>query len=73
MYFREHTPPHVHAVYGEYEALVNIDNATIMRGELPPRATAMALEWASVHRDELLEAWRRATRLEPPGKIEPLA
>ena len=72
MYSREHAPPHFHAVYGGDEALVDIDNPTIVRGRLPPRATAMVLEWASLHHDELLEAWGRAINMEPPGKIEPL-
>ena len=33
MYFRDHTPAHFHAEYGEYEALVEIDTLSILRGE----------------------------------------
>jgi hypothetical protein len=35
MYFADHNPPHFHAVYAEHEALVRIDNGTILRGDLP--------------------------------------
>jgi hypothetical protein len=35
MYFRDHSPAHFHAEYGEYEALVEIDTLAILRGELP--------------------------------------
>ena len=29
-------------------------------------------EWVSLHRNELLVAWRRAEALEATGKIDPL-
>jgi hypothetical protein len=41
-------------------------------GSLPARALGMVTEWASLHQRELLAAWERASRLQPPGKIEPL-
>lgn len=44
----------------------------MIRGSLPNQARRLVFEWASVHQDELREAWRRARRLEPPGKIAPL-
>ena len=72
MYALEHPPPHFHAVYGEYEALVEIEDLGIVRGALPARARRLVMEWASLHRPELREAWRRARSLEPPGRIAPL-
>jgi hypothetical protein len=35
MYFADHNPPHFHASYAEYEALIRIDNGAIVRGDLP--------------------------------------
>jgi hypothetical protein len=34
MYFREHPPPHFHAIYGEHEATVSIENR--LRPGRPP-------------------------------------
>ena len=72
MYTREHAPPHFHAVYADNEASVGIDSLAILQGTLPARARQLVIEWASLHQDEIREAWDRAQRMEPPGKIAPL-
>ena len=72
MYFGDHGPPHFHALYGEQEALVEINSLAVLQGRLSPRAKSLVLEWASLHQTELRAAWKRASRLEPPGKIAPL-
>ena len=71
MNFKEHGPPHFHARYSGDSALVNIENLS-MEGRLPTRARGLVVEWATLHQDELLEAWHQAQRLEQPGKIDPL-
>ncbi|MGD0732047.1 MAG: DUF4160 domain-containing protein [Terracidiphilus sp.] len=53
MYFGDHVPPHFHALYAEFEALIDIRTFEIIRGELPSRAIALVLEWAQQHREEL--------------------
>ena len=35
IYANEHVPPHFHAIYAEYEALIRIEDMEIMKGELP--------------------------------------
>jgi Domain of unknown function (DUF4160) len=40
MYVREHSPPHFHAVYGEFEANVSISAGEVIEGRLPPNAAA---------------------------------
>ncbi len=37
MYYRDHAPPHFHAIYGEYEATVAIETAEVLEGRLPRR------------------------------------
>jgi hypothetical protein len=71
MFFREHGPPHFHAVYGEYKATVEIESGNI-RGEFPPRALRLVLEWNQLHKRELLENWDRARRRQPLERIAPL-
>jgi hypothetical protein len=71
MYYRDHLPAHFHAVYGEYEATIELESGKV-NGKLPPRALAHVLEWSSIHRQELDEAWERARSNRPLPKIEPL-
>jgi len=72
MFWNEHAPPHFHALYGEFEALIDVRTLEVIRGQLPKRALALVLEWASQHRDELMEDWRLCESRQPPKKIEPL-
>ncbi len=66
-------PAHFHAIYGEYEVLIEIETLSVFRGELPRRAIALVLEWAALHRVELRdEDWRRARNGETLEEIEPL-
>jgi hypothetical protein len=71
-YFNDHEPAHFHAVYGEHEALLEIHSLTVLRGELPRRALALVLEWATLHRAELLANWESARQGLPPAPIQPL-
>lgn len=72
MYFGDHPPPHFHAVYGTSKAVVDIETLAIISGRLPPRARGLVVEWATLHQDELREAFRKAEALESPGSISPL-
>ena len=54
MYYRDHRPPHFHAIYGDYEVVVNIENGVI-EGRFPRRAVRLLLEWYELHREELME------------------
>ena len=60
MYFQqaEHNPPHIHALYGEDMAAVNIQTGEVLEGNLPPKALAMVREWIAIHRNELLQMWK---------------
>jgi len=54
IFYDEHNPPHFHARYGEYKAAIKIENFSILKGKLPPKALGLVMEWASLHKDELL-------------------
>jgi hypothetical protein len=73
MFWREHGPPHFHALYAEHEVLIDIRTLEVMEGGLPKRALALVLEWASEHRAELMEDWELCARMQTPKKIEPLS
>lgn len=72
MYYDDHGPPHFHAYYQAYAAIVEIGTLQLISGHLPRRAMAMVLEWAAVHREALLEDWRLAEAHEALRPIEPL-
>ena len=72
MFFREHGPPHFHAEYSGQQAVFGIEDLTVLRGRIPPRASGIVKEWALLHQAELRAAWDRARRQEAPGKIAPL-
>ena len=72
MYYNDHSPPHFHAEYGEYEAVYEIATIEVMRGALPRRAHALVVEWTSLHRVELKDNWDKARAGMPMSNIEPL-
>jgi hypothetical protein len=72
MFWADHPPPHFHALYAEYEAVIDIHTLEVIKGNMPRRALALVLEWASEHRSELLEDWKLCTENQSPKKISPL-
>ena len=72
MYYKEHPPAHFHVKYGEYRAVFSIGDLKITEGNLPRRVISLVLEWAFLHRDELLSDWELARKNRPLHKIEPL-
>lgn len=73
IYWQEHGVPHFHAKYGGQRASFSIDDLPLLEGSLAPRVTALVLEWAFLHRDELMEDWKLAIDKKPLRPIEPLA
>lgn len=72
MYIRDHGVPHVHARYGDEVASVDLATGALLAGSLQPRQAALVREWLGLHREELMQAWGRASSGETPGTIEPL-
>jgi len=54
VYSNDHVPPHIHAVYGEHEALVEIRKRTVYAGFLPPKQLQKAREWVSANEEDAL-------------------
>jgi len=71
MYYDDHGVPHFHAVYGEHAIAVEVDTGAV-HGTFPPRALRHVLEWAALHRTELLANWQRARAGKPLHRIAPL-
>jgi hypothetical protein len=71
IFYSEHGVAHFHAVYGEHEISVEIESGTI-HGQFPPRALRLVLEWATLHKQELIEDWEFARQGKPLRRIAPL-
>ncbi len=72
MFYDDHNPPHFHAMYGSHEAVFSITDFRIIKGNLPIRVLSIVLEWAFLHRDELIKEWELAKEHKPLFWIEPL-
>ena len=59
MYFQqaEHNPPHIHAIYDEDVAVIDIQENNVIEGQLPSKALTMVKEWVAIHKCELLDIW----------------
>jgi len=72
MFYDDHSPPHFHARYGRDQAVIGVPDLVILKGGLPARALALVMEWATQHREELMEDWNLARAKSPLKTIFPL-
>jgi len=72
MYYNDHAPPHFHAIYGEYDAAVEIATANRLDGQIPAKAMALVREWTELRRAELQENWALARARQPLRAVPPL-
>lgn len=72
MYYDDHAPPHFHAAYGSFKGVFSIKELKLIGGKLPKRVVLLILEWAFIHREELLKDWDLAINQLPLKKIKPL-
>ena len=69
MYFirSEHGVPHFHVIYGEYNAVYDIQTLEMREGDLPVRAQRLVREWAEQYQQELLRMWNSNECKQLPG------
>jgi hypothetical protein len=72
MYLDDHNPPHFHVRYNDYRALVSISDLAVLNGQLPPQVLRPVMEWAGMHKDELMKNWEMIRKTGNCFKIEPL-
>jgi hypothetical protein len=71
MYYRDHAPPHFHALYGEFEITVEIATGAV-NGEFPKRALSHVQEWRTLYQQDLADIWQLARASRPLPRIDPL-
>lgn len=74
MYFapKEHNPPHIHAIYENFEATFDIDNGDLINGDMPRSKIKLINAWVEIHKEELMADWVLCQNGELPFKIEGL-
>lgn len=71
MYYDDHNPPHIHAIYNGDTACFTFDGE-LFEGSLPKKQRKLVEAWIELHSDELKANWTLAQEGEPVFKIEPL-
>ena len=68
MYFlsSEHNPPHIHAIYNNDIAVIDIKTLKIIEGNLPNRAFKLVKEWLVIHKIEI-------NNIKIQAKIKPIS
>ena len=62
-YYGDHPPPHIHAVYGEFEALIEIENLSMYGGYLPNRQEKIARNYVKENQERLLTIFNKMNPL----------
>ena len=59
MFFKpkEHEPPHIHALYGEYIGVFDLKTNEMTDGDLPQKAQTLVKEWLKINGSELQKMW----------------
>ena len=59
LYSREHPPPHFHAIYAEYEELIEIDTLDTYIGHIPGPQRKKVIDWAKDKKEYLKTNFKR--------------
>ena len=52
MYGNGHPPPHFHAIYNEYRAVIEIQTGELLQGYLPGKQLKFVQVWTEIHKEE---------------------
>ena len=57
MNFESHDQPHFQAFYDGLHGMFSISKLSYSEGNLPPKVVGLVIDWAELHREELLANW----------------
>lgn len=52
---REHNPPHIHAIYGDYIGMFSLPNGEMFEGDIPAKEAKLVKNFVIKYGNELLE------------------
>ena len=44
MFYDDHNPPHFHAQYGDFKAIIGINDFALLQGKLPAKTLGLVIE-----------------------------
>ena len=65
---KEHEPSHIHALYGEYVGVFDLNTYKMTDGDFPKKAQELVVEWLLIYGDILRHMWDTQNI----GKLPPL-
>lgn len=54
---KEHNPPHIHAIYSDYEATFYISDGELYEGDFPSNGKRLVKEFVTAYSNKLLKMW----------------
>lgn len=59
MYLRkkEHNPPHVHALYGEYNGMFSLLDGEMFEGDIPLKEQRIVEKFIKINQEKLIRMW----------------
>lgn len=69
---KQHNLPHIHIEYGEYNAVVSINEGNLIEGDFPKEKLKLVQAWIEIHKDELKANWKLAIEGQNIFKIDAL-
>ena len=60
MYLRqkEHNPPHLHAIYGDYVGLFSLEEGEMYEGDIPVKEQKLIQNFILHYREQLYDMWK---------------
>ncbi len=60
MYLRqkEHNPPHLHAIYGDYVGLFSLEEGEMYEGDIPVKEQKLIKNFILHYREQLYDMWK---------------
>lgn len=69
---KKHALPHIHASYGESDAIFSLEDGELLEGSLPRNKLKLVHAWIEIHREDLMADWQLAVSGQNPLPIKPL-
>lgn len=59
MYLRqkEHNPPHLHAIFGDYVGMFQLSNGNMFEGDIPAKERQLIKDFIKHYQTELISMW----------------
>ena len=63
---KEHSPPHIHAYYGQYDAAFQISDGEILHGTFPNQGKKLVKSFILKYHNELMNMWETEQYIKLP-------